>query len=147
MPKLIHVAPSYRHHKPSGQAVVTLNSVDHYLGPWKSKASRIEYDRLIGEWLANGRLLPASANGLTVNELANRYRKFAEGYYVKDGRQTGTLYGIRVAIRFLREHYGSKPASEFGPLALKAIQNRMIEAGHSRRYANSNIDCIRRIFK
>ena len=42
MPKLLNVAPKYCHHKASGQAVVTLNSVDHYLGPWKSKASKVE---------------------------------------------------------------------------------------------------------
>ena len=35
--------PKYRRHKPSGQAVVTLSGRDHYLGPWKSKASRAEY--------------------------------------------------------------------------------------------------------
>lgn len=34
--------PSYRRHKPSGQAVVTLNGHDIYLGPWKSKVSRPE---------------------------------------------------------------------------------------------------------
>jgi hypothetical protein len=46
--------PTYRHHKPTNQAVVTLNGKDHYLGRWNSKASRGEYDRLIGEWLAAG---------------------------------------------------------------------------------------------
>ena len=46
--------PSYRHHKPTGQAVVTLNGKDHYLGLWGTAASRAEYDRLIGEWIANG---------------------------------------------------------------------------------------------
>ncbi len=51
MPKLLHVAPKYSHHKASGQAVVKLNGVDHYLGPWKSKASIAEYDRLTGEWM------------------------------------------------------------------------------------------------
>ena len=69
MPKLLNVAPKYRHHKASGQAVVTLKSVDHYFGPWKSKASKVDYDRLIGEWLANGRSLPASVNELTIAEL------------------------------------------------------------------------------
>ncbi len=29
--------PSYRHHKPSGQAVVALNGRDHYLGKYRSK--------------------------------------------------------------------------------------------------------------
>ena len=34
-----------------------MDGKDHYLGPWKFKASIAEYDRLIGEWLANGRRL------------------------------------------------------------------------------------------
>jgi integrase len=147
MPKLLHVSPKYRHHKPSDRAVVTLNGVDHYLGPWRSKASKVEYDRLIGEWLANGRRPIAAQNDITIAELANRYRKFAESYYVKNGQQTGTMHGVRVAIRFLRQHYGPTRAADFGPLALKALQMRMVEAGHCRRYLNSNIDRIRRVFK
>ena len=47
--------PSYRHHKPTGQAVVTLNGHDFYLGKWNTKASLAEYDRLTSEWLAGGR--------------------------------------------------------------------------------------------
>jgi hypothetical protein len=67
--------PSYRRHKPTGQAVVTLGGRDVYLGKWNSKASRAEYDRLIGEWLANGRRLPSSCNDFTVAELAHGYPK------------------------------------------------------------------------
>ena len=33
-------------------AVNTLNDVDFYLGPYGSAASKREYDRLTGEWLA-----------------------------------------------------------------------------------------------
>jgi hypothetical protein len=47
--------PSYRHHKPSGQAVVTLSGRDMYLGRFDSPERRAEHDRLIAEWLANGR--------------------------------------------------------------------------------------------
>ena len=43
--------PSYRHHKPSGKAVVTLGGRDYYLGPWNAKASCTEYQRLVGEYL------------------------------------------------------------------------------------------------
>ena len=32
--------PSYRRHKPTGQAVVTLSGKDHYLGKWNTAASR-----------------------------------------------------------------------------------------------------------
>jgi len=56
-------APSYRKHKVSGQAVVTLDGRDFYLGPHGTKASHAEYDRLVAEWLANRRQLPRSAGG------------------------------------------------------------------------------------
>jgi len=42
-------APSYRLHRPSGQAVVTLDGRDHYLGKHGSRGSRAEYDRLVSE--------------------------------------------------------------------------------------------------
>ena len=34
--------PAYRRHKPSGQAVVTLNATDFYLGTWNSAESHAE---------------------------------------------------------------------------------------------------------
>ena len=39
MPRLTRKLPSYRLHKPSGRAVVTLNDRDHYLGPYSSPES------------------------------------------------------------------------------------------------------------
>lgn len=32
--------PKCRRHKPTGQAVVTLNGKDHYLGTWKTAAAK-----------------------------------------------------------------------------------------------------------
>jgi hypothetical protein len=49
--------------------VVTLSGKDRCLGLWKSKASRAEYDRLIGQWLAASRCLPKPAARLTIAEL------------------------------------------------------------------------------
>ena len=69
-------APSYRHHKASGQAVVSLNGHDHYLGVYRSKASVDAYNRLVAEWQANGGHLAAledQAPPLTVAMLINRY--------------------------------------------------------------------------
>ena len=64
MPKLTRGLPSYRRHKSSGQAVVTLDGRDFYLGPHGAKVSRAEYDRVIGEWAAYGRRL-RSGDGLS----------------------------------------------------------------------------------
>ena len=98
--------PSYRRHKPSGQAVVTLSGRDVYLGKWNTKASRAEYDRLIAEWLASGRCLPEAQGGATVAELALAYWRYAQGYYRKDGEPNGSIDRIRVAVRTLRQTYG-----------------------------------------
>jgi hypothetical protein len=79
--------PKYRKHKATGQAIVTLSGNDIYLGPHGTKASKLEYDRLIGEWLANGRRLPVEADDkpVSVIELGAAYLKFAKSYYVKNG--------------------------------------------------------------
>jgi hypothetical protein len=54
MPRLTSQNPSYRKHEASGQAIVTVDGHDIYLGPYGSKASRDESDRVIGEWLIRG---------------------------------------------------------------------------------------------
>ena len=128
--------------------MVTLSGSDHYLGPHGTKASRLQYDRLIGEWLTNGRYpLHSVPQDVTVIELCARYWKFARGYYDQDGRDTKVLPGIKCALRYLLAHYKTTPAPEFVPLALKAVRQRMVEDGHSRRYINDHVDRIRRMFK
>ena len=73
MPRLSNSLPKYRKHKASGQSFVELNGRRFYLGPHGTKASKNEYDRLIGEWLANGRSIPVSTdNVLTIIQLAAR---------------------------------------------------------------------------
>jgi len=140
--------PSYRRHKPSGQAVVTLSGRDFYLGKWNTKASRSEYDRLVQEWLAAGRSLPSNGDdGLTVAEVALRFWGFAKRYYRKDGRPTSELDEFRLSIRPLRQLYGATPALDFGPLALKAVRQTMIESGLSRGVVNHRTARIKRMFK
>ncbi|MCP4512365.1 MAG: hypothetical protein GY826_38875 [Fuerstiella sp.] len=126
--------PKYRHHKASGQAVVTIQGRDHYLGPWKTKASKLEYDRLIGEWLSAGRPQAGAStqSNITTAELIAAYWKFAQKYYVKNGKPSGSIPGIKVALRILRQYYRHTRAIEFGPLALRSLQLRMVEAGQSR---------------
>lgn len=55
MPKLTVAVPKYRKHRASGQAIVTVNGRDHYLRPPTSKASKLEYDRLVNQWLTTNR--------------------------------------------------------------------------------------------
>ena len=113
--------PSYRKHS-SGQARVTLYDVgsgerkDFMLGKYGTKASRVEYDRIIAEWLSNGRRFSkaAVANDLTVNELIARFWKHAEQHYRRpDGTTTNELNDYRLSLRPVRELYGDTPAKDF----------------------------------
>jgi integrase len=148
MPLLTNATPKYRQHKASGQAIITLDGRDFYLGPWRSQASRREYDRLTAEWLANHRHLPVTdAGGLTIMELAAEYLRHAKSYYRKDGKTTSTVTRVKAALRMLKELYGHTLAAQFGPLALQAIQHRMVSRGKSRRYTNYITEEIKRVFR
>lgn len=139
--------PSYRRHKPTGQAVVTINGKDFYLGTWNTKASKLEYDRLIAEWMANGRRLKTDATDTTVVEVVNAYRKYAEDYYRKNGVVTREYGCIKEALKLVCGLYGRTNANDFGPLALKAVRQKMLDNGWSRGYINKATGRIRRCFK
>ncbi len=141
--------PSYRHHKASGQAVVTLGGRDVYLGKYGTHESKQAYKRLVLEWLVNdGECYPPPSHQLTVSELTSAYKSFAKRHYVRDGEPTETYRNVRFVMRALGESpYGPTPAVEFGPLALKAYRHQMIAAGNSRRYLNDQIATIKRAFK
>jgi integrase len=151
-----HPVPSYRRHKQSGQAVVTLRGLDGkrrdvLLGPWNSLESRQEYARLISEIKA----APAAAisaastpSDATIDEILVPYLKHADQYYRHpDGTQTGQAEQIRSAIRPLARLYGDTIAREFGPLALAAVRDRMIEEKLSRKVINQRIGVIRQAFR
>jgi hypothetical protein len=96
--------PSYRLHRPSGRAIVSLDGRQFYLGKYGSAESKIEYKRLIREWLNPARRLAvsATAGGLTIVELIDVYWQHVESYYVKDGRPTSDVANIRQAMRVLK---------------------------------------------
>jgi integrase len=143
--------PSYRHHKPSGQAVVTLGGKDHYLGRHGSAESRAEYDRLIGEWLAQGRHCPRgpeTPHGLSVSELILCvWAEFEKHYRNPDGTPTGELSNLRDALGPLRRLYGPSLAQDFGPLALRALREEMVRSGLCRKTVNARVNRVRRAFR
>lgn len=142
--------PSLRLHKPSGQAVVTFDGRDFYLGRYNSPESQAEYDRLLAEWLAHGRRLPApcaAGSDLTVNEMMEAYLAHADAYYRKNGKPTKEPTDIRYAIRPARKLYGTTLARDFGPLALKTVRRAFIESGLCLNEVNKRIGKVKRAFK
>jgi integrase len=148
MPRLVHARPKYRKHRATGQAVVTLNSRDYYLGRYGTKDSRLAYARLMERWEQNDRILVEAANTPpTLIELCGRYLEFAKRYYRANDKKNRSLPGVKRAIRYLRVMHGRTAAQDFGPLALKAVRQRMIEDGLSRSYINDHVGRIVRIFR
>src|SRR5581483_10560994 len=95
-----NLPPPYPKKPHNGQARITVRTADGgrkdlLLGPYNSPESRAEHARILAELHANGGVYPLPAAGptaaatvadLTVNELILAFWRWAEGYYVKDGK-------------------------------------------------------------
>jgi hypothetical protein len=145
--------PSYRLHKQSGQAVVTLTDGlgrrrDVLLGKHGTPESRAEYLRVTTEWETNGRRLPQAtgptASDLSIHELILAHWEWAVAYHGWGKRGGGCL---KDALRVVKEVYGHTAAKEYGPLALKACRQRMIVQGWSRTYINRQVNRVQHMFK
>ena len=146
--------PSYRLHKPSGKAVVTLNGHDHYLGTHGTPESRAAYDKLISAWLANGRrptrrhnAEPTIDDGPTLAEVVVLFLKHAERYYVKNGKQTHEVHGFRTALRPIVDLFAELPAADFSPTALRRCREWLADGDLCRTYLNKQVNRIRHAFR
>ena len=142
--------PGYLQHKASGQAIVVIHGKTTYLGKYRSQASREAYERIIGEYIANGKKLPptrVSGSGISIEELVIKFLQWAESYYVKNGKLTDTFARCKITLAPLVAHYGSKSVSEFGPLSLVFIRDKWVESGIARETINRRVDIIRQAFR
>jgi hypothetical protein len=145
--------PSYRLHKPTRQAVVRLDGRDHYLGKYGTPESQEAYHRKVAEWVTAGVVAPPgeirrTALDLSVNELLWSYWRHAETYYRRaDGTPTAELDNLRLALRPLKQLYGTTPARDFGPVALKAVRQSMVDSGLCRRTVNQRVARLARVFR
>jgi integrase len=153
MPKHVKPAPKYRFHKARNCAVVTIDGRNRYLGPYGSPASYEKYARLLAEWRSaaadpTGNQPPPAPGSLRVVELIDAYwHRHVEQHYVKDGRPTGEQNCIREALKPLKALYASVAAVEFGPVALKALRQTLIDAGLARTTINGRIERIKRMYR
>lgn len=149
MPKLLHQPPSYRHHKASGQALVTLNGCDFYLGPWRSAKSKQKYQRLTSQWLANGGNLPAKQfHTTTITVLLAAFWRHAKSFYIDaDGKPSTEQKNYRLLIKRFRKVFGETLICDFGPLKLKAFRQILVGMELARGNINHQINRVRHIFK
>jgi len=156
MPKLTNRLPSYRLHKASGQAVVTLGGRDIYLGFHNTEESRDRYKLVIQEWLASQKRLPPSGPtgsraerplDITLNEIFLPYWEHVQQYYRKNGKPTSEIGNIRATLAPLLKVYGKYPARDFGPLSLKAYRQQLVEEGFTRQVINKKLPRVKQFFK
>jgi hypothetical protein len=161
-PKGSTSTPTYRLHKATGQAVVTVNGKDHYLGKHGSKESKQRYDQLIGQWLSRGRATAeTSAEDITITEVCAGYFEYAKSYYTvpvgyRDSHGHCAVY-VAPAIRWLKKMFGNMKAADFRPRHLAAIQDQMAKTDRdwkhgkklklSRGYINDLSGQIKRLLK
>lgn len=151
--------PTYRLHKPSGQARVRWMGKELWFGEYDSPASRQRFaeflKKVISGTLLDVDLLPRRAAkavqstdaGISVNELCVAFLRHAEQHYRKGDDLTAEYDCFVSAIKPLKDLFGVIPLNEFGPCSLKAVRQRMVENGWCRRYVNRSITRIRQIFK
>lgn len=148
-----HRNPKYRHYKPKNLGLVVIDGKAHYLGRYDSPESWEKYHRLLAGCHTGPppKSIPDDPVGSALRSidelLVNYWDRRVVHYYVNDGRPTSEQDNIRQALRFLRRLYGQSMARDFGPLALKAVRQSMIEAGRCRRLINQDVHRIRAIFR
>ncbi len=143
-------APPYRRQKaaPHDRAYVVLNGHRIYLGRHGDPESLSRYDRVIAEWLAGGRRLPVPPDQLTVVELCAAFWIHAKSYYRKpDGSATSSLASYRNLLTRIKRLYGLMPVVNFGPGALRALRQTLIDEDWSRGSINQAMRMIRHIFR
>ena len=143
--------PSYRLHKPSGQARTIVRGKHIYLGKYNSPESRRKYARLLAEMsqpttqdIAAG---PNPRSLLLVSEILAKYLDFAEVYYADGGKPGKEFRAMIDAVSPVNELYGDSPADQFEPLKLKTLRQHLVEKGLCRTEINKRVGRIKRVFK
>lgn len=140
--------PKLHHHRASGQGYVQLGGRFIYLGRYDLLQTRQKYHQLVAEWIAGSCKLVAPPEEVTILEVVGRFWQHATSYYVKpDGTPTSEVYSFRAALRPLKELYGPTAAARFGPSALKAVRQRMMELGWCRKTVNKAVVRVRSVFR
>lgn len=147
--------PTYRLHKQSGQAVVTLNYRDHLLGAFGSTESKAAYHELVARWLKHGRQPldlqlhdhQSKSSAVTVTALCDTFQRHADEYYAAPDKRTNAAFMFKLILRDVRDLFGTSPADDFSPSKLKAVRDRWIKRGYVRSAINRYVGYTRQVFR
>jgi len=144
-------------------AYATFNGRYVSFGPAGPDAQR-RYDEFVARWLSNGRRIEdpdQPPDDYLVEDLVADYLEHARTYYVDPdtGKPNGEYVNLRAillgsqrddpdVVPSVFDMFGKMPAREFGPLALRAVRERMVQSGRiCRKEINSRVHRIRRAWR
>jgi hypothetical protein len=140
--------PNYRFHL-SGQAVVTFNGTNFYLGKHNSPESQAKYSRLVAEYIESGYLTPnvethQGLAAITVADVCSDYREHINKRYANAPKE---ILRLNRLCELLEMEHGDCVADAFGPRRLDQVRDTLIASGNSRRYVNRLIRAVRQIVR
>lgn len=139
MPRTI---PRYRRHK-SGQAVVSIDGVDVYLGKFETPDSRAKYAELIAGYLDRKPTLEGPTRlRLTIALAVDR---FWFGHAAKVEKRERHHY--QRALQPLSCLFGAKPIADLGPVWFQAVRRAYVDLGWSRQHCNAQADRLKRFLR
>ena len=104
---------------------------------------------MAGQWTPRpAGTIPGFAFPHLVNELIAAYWTHAQAYYRKpDGTPTQEIETLRQMLKPLILLYGETRVADFGPLALKAVREAMIQKKWCRSHINKQISRLKSMFR
>lgn len=145
----MHV-PKYRKQSGRDFAFVEYDGKRRRLpGTYNSVESRDAYAAFVGRILRDSHKPspPPEAEGLTVTALVLAFLDHAKTHYAAENSWHGEYANFRFALRRLVGEFGDYQAENFGPLRLKALQQKLADEGLSGGYVNACIAKVKRCFK
>lgn len=169
MPRAKSAQPAYQFHF-SGQARVTLDGKDFYLGKHSSPESYAKYYALLAEYNANGRKAPqppasdpekadekpkcfldAKSDAEHLGDDPTCIRgvtaDFRNRVLVKYDQSKGHYYAFLRVIELLEKRHGDESPDTFGPRKLEAMRDTFVARNLSRTYVNELVTKVIRIFR
>lgn len=124
--------PSYRLHKPSGRAVVTIHGKDYYLGVHGSTASKAKYEELIKNKVEQ-----------SLQNLTKHYLEHSKEYY----RRSTEVDRIKRAFELFHASVGEMESFQLTKFHLRKFLQACVGYNFCRRYTNQLFACLLRGFK
>lgn len=133
----------------AGRPFIYIKGRRYYLqGSYGSIEAEQDRMRKWSEYGAGHGVQPGRRTPITVAMLVERFLDYAKTNYMKNGRSTRSYERYCYTVEPLIELYSSVLVTEFRPLSLKTVRQKMLDSGRlCRNTINDRIGFIKYIFK